>query len=259
MGQHWYTVDRKPMHTIVGQNGKERDTNLKDAKKLNLLPSVTSILDVVGSKSLEDYKLRQALFYARMCPGGMSERDQIKFVREAMDGDLSATAEQGSELHNDFESWAFGKPSVDGKTWSELSHKLQIKEFLANEVALGDISLGYGGTCDMVFIDTNNDIVIADLKTKKEPTHNGFFSSDSHPLQLGAYYNLLVKDERFSQFFKGRNVKGAIAFVSRMGRNGGVRTNDVRYYSNIEIQKSSMAFNNLVSFWQHQNNYVPGL
>ena len=34
---HWYDHDGKPMYTIVGANGKERNTTLRDAKKENFV------------------------------------------------------------------------------------------------------------------------------------------------------------------------------------------------------------------------------
>ena len=256
---HWYTIDKKPMHTIVGTNGRVRDTNLADARKHNLLPSVSTILDLVGSKSLEDYKTRQAVFYARQCPAGTSDKDVFNFVRSSMDGYLDATAEVGSELHNDFENWCCGKESVDARTWGDIASKLRASEFVSNEVTLADLYLGYGGTCDMVFIDEEGWLVIGDLKTKKEPGRNGFFSSENHILQLGAYYQLILKDKRFESFVRGRQVKGAIAFVSRLNRNGGIRTNDVKFYSSHEIHKAARSFQHLVRFWQEKNDFTNGL
>ena len=41
---HWYTQEGEPMYTIIGANGKERNTTLRDAKNLGLVPSVTTIL-----------------------------------------------------------------------------------------------------------------------------------------------------------------------------------------------------------------------
>ena len=128
---HWYTLDAKAMHTIVGANGKERPTTIADARKHKLLPSATTILDIVGSKSLEDYKLRQALFYAKQCPmSTISESDLLKYVRESMDDDLERTASSGSELHKDLEEWSYGRPSKESATWQELGQKLRIKDFI---------------------------------------------------------------------------------------------------------------------------------
>ena len=58
---HWYTQEGEPMYTIVGANGKERNTTLRDAKKDNLVPSVTTVLSLVAKPGLENWKINQAL------------------------------------------------------------------------------------------------------------------------------------------------------------------------------------------------------
>src|SRR5210317_2569833 len=58
---HWYTQEGEPMYTIIGANGKERNTTLRDAKKENLVPSVTTILGMIAKPSLENWKINQAL------------------------------------------------------------------------------------------------------------------------------------------------------------------------------------------------------
>ena len=51
---HWYTQEEgEPMYTIIGANGKERNTTLRDAKNLGLVPSVTTILGMIAKPSLE--------------------------------------------------------------------------------------------------------------------------------------------------------------------------------------------------------------
>jgi len=58
---HWYTQEGDPMYTIIGANGKERNTTLRDAKKDNLVPSVTTVLGMIAKPSLENWKINQAL------------------------------------------------------------------------------------------------------------------------------------------------------------------------------------------------------
>ena len=58
---HWYTREGEPMYTIIGANGKERNTTLRDAKKEGLVPSVTTILSMIAKPSLENWKIDQAL------------------------------------------------------------------------------------------------------------------------------------------------------------------------------------------------------
>ena len=58
---HWYDHDGKPMYTIIGANGKERNTTLRDAKKEGFVPSVTTIIGMIAKPSLENWKINQAL------------------------------------------------------------------------------------------------------------------------------------------------------------------------------------------------------
>ena len=58
---HWYDQDGEPMYTIIGANGKERNTTLRDAKSLGLVPSVTTIIGMIAKPSLENWKIDQAL------------------------------------------------------------------------------------------------------------------------------------------------------------------------------------------------------
>ena len=58
---HWYTQEGEPMYTLIGANGKERNTTLRDAKSLGLVPSVTTILGMVAKPALENWKITQAI------------------------------------------------------------------------------------------------------------------------------------------------------------------------------------------------------
>ena len=54
-GGHWYTQDGKPMHWVDKADGKgTRNTTLRDARKLNLLPSVTNILKLLNNPELNN-------------------------------------------------------------------------------------------------------------------------------------------------------------------------------------------------------------
>ena len=46
--EHWYNKTGEAAYTIVGSNGKERNTNLRDARKHGYVPSVTTILGVAA-------------------------------------------------------------------------------------------------------------------------------------------------------------------------------------------------------------------
>ena len=78
---HWYTQEGEPMYTIIGVNGKERNTNLRDARLLGLVPSVTTIMDLIAKPSLENWKINQALNSALTLNRG-NFRKKRKSIRE---------------------------------------------------------------------------------------------------------------------------------------------------------------------------------
>lgn len=58
---HWYRPDGTSCHTVPNKSkpGESRATSLTDARKLGLLPSVTTILDLLDKPQLTDWKLEQ--------------------------------------------------------------------------------------------------------------------------------------------------------------------------------------------------------
>ena len=58
---HWYQNDDSPAYTIIGKNGKERNVTLRDARKLGLVPSVTTIIYQAASPGLQRWKDEQLL------------------------------------------------------------------------------------------------------------------------------------------------------------------------------------------------------
>src|SRR5438132_5206118 len=66
--EHWYFQDGQPCYTIIGKNGKERATRLNDARKLDLVPSVTKILNEAAKPGLESWKAKQILEAALPLP-----------------------------------------------------------------------------------------------------------------------------------------------------------------------------------------------
>jgi len=67
---HWYDQNGDPAYTIIGKNGKERNVTLRDARELNLVPSVTTIIGVAAKPSLENWKIDQACIHIYRSPGG---------------------------------------------------------------------------------------------------------------------------------------------------------------------------------------------
>ena len=60
-GGHWYTTTGEPAYTTIGANGSERNTTLRDARKLGLIPSVTTINNMLAKAGLNSWLQQQVL------------------------------------------------------------------------------------------------------------------------------------------------------------------------------------------------------
>src|SRR6185369_1021896 len=82
-GGHFYTRAGEPAYTIVGKNGVERNTTLRDARKLDLVPGVTSIIRCAAAPGLEAWKQDQLLLAALTLPrlDGESEKSWLSRVK----------------------------------------------------------------------------------------------------------------------------------------------------------------------------------
>ena len=58
---HWYTREGAPKYTVEAKNGNLRNTTLADARKMNLVPSVTTIIGCAAKPGLEAWKLNQMM------------------------------------------------------------------------------------------------------------------------------------------------------------------------------------------------------
>ena len=111
MGGHWYTKEGKPRH--FQDNGKA--TTLRDARRENLVCSVTGILDVVSNPGLTTYFINQHLQAAYHNPPEIGldgignivyDIDYIDWCKEVrqMAGEHSKQArDKGSAIHHALE------------------------------------------------------------------------------------------------------------------------------------------------------------
>ena len=66
---HWYLPDGTPYHEVVRADGNgTRAVTLRDARKVNALPSVTNILGILAKPALDAWKQEQAILAALTLP-----------------------------------------------------------------------------------------------------------------------------------------------------------------------------------------------
>ena len=103
---HWYTKDGTPAYTTEGKTGL-RATTLRDARKLGLLPSVTTIINQLSKAGLDTWKQQQVLLAALTLPRLPDEPEQEWLARVMQDSKAQGkeAAERGTAIHAIIQSY----------------------------------------------------------------------------------------------------------------------------------------------------------
>lgn len=184
---HWYTKEGEACHFVVGKNGKTRDTTLRDARKLNLVPSVTEILNIAAKPALTKWLVDQAFLSALTLPKIEGESlDDFKSRAES-DSKKEAieSANVGTEIHSAIESKFLGNNVDKYKDHAENVYN-KIIEFTGVttgwQAETTFSANGYGG-----MIDLHTKGIVIDYKTKSFNDVRKKMAYDEHCMQLSAY------------------------------------------------------------------------
>jgi len=231
------------MYTIVGANGKERNTTLADARKLSLVPSVTGIIGVSAKPGLEEWKIKEGIKSA-MVLNIESDETIDEYVRRCREHSKligQKSAERGSEIHYEIEEgFVSGKESESYLAifdWLDTHYPLETwiaeDSFCAKE--------GYGGKIDL-YSETG---IFIDFKTKddlsgKDPKRLVY---DEHGMQLSTYVQGcgFDKAERISIFVDREDTSLIACHV----------------WDEETHSKHKDMFNALLTYWKLTKNYDP--
>ena len=185
-GGHWYQIDGAPAYTIIGKNGKERNTTLADARKLGLVPSVTEIIKLSSKPGLDNWKAEQLLMAAMTTTRqeGETEEGFIAHIKKSASEQAQKASKMGTMIH------AVVQQGFEGKAISNDCCKYynSAKQTLLDEVGYIDWECEcpfgtkrYGGKIDLL-----SDEYLIDIKTTDKPL-DGLALYDDHYMQLAAY------------------------------------------------------------------------
>ena len=186
---HWYHKDGRPCYEVPRAKGDGmRPTNLGDARKLGLVPSVTEILNIAAKPGLEAWKAKQLLEASLTLPRLKDESLDDYAVRVVEDSKAQSqkAMQRGTDLHAAIEEWIKGQSSL---IWQEHINRMvdamgQYGIFLSDGKAEHSFAspLGYGGK-----IDFHTDEVLIDFKTKDRIVDKKQLAWPEHCWQLAAY------------------------------------------------------------------------
>ncbi len=238
---HWYTRDGEPMYTIIGANGKERNTTLRDAKKEGFVPSVTTILGMVAKPSLENWKINQALNSALTLEKKDNESLEEFAYRCKQDSKEIGrkAAERGTEIHANIEKGflGLGTSSTYEIIQSWLDENFPDEEWIAEDSFCAN--QGYGGKIDLY----SKSGIFVDFKTKdnlkgKDPAKLVY---DDHGMQLSAYaQGCNIDNPQRVSIFVDREDTDLVA---------------CHIWDTESHEKHKQMFNSILQFWQLVKNY----
>jgi hypothetical protein len=234
MAGHWYDKDGNPQYTIIGANGKERDTDLRDARKLGLVPSVTTILKVAAAPALDIWKQQQLLKAVAEVPRLDEEPEKewfsriIKTSKEAGDKHM----DRGTSMHNEIEDY-FNKRQREFPDFAKETYFAVVKEFGSqNWVTEKSFAFdGFGGKVDLHAED-----IVIDFKTK-EVVDDKTVCYDEQLMQLAAYRI-------------GLELPDALCANVYVDLSGNVK---IIKHDESDIQKAWLMFSHLLAFYRVKN------
>jgi hypothetical protein len=245
---HWYTRNGEPAYTVVGANGKVRNTTLRDARKDNLVPSVTTIINVMAKPGLDNWKLQQVLLAALTLPKREDEPEKEYIERIIADSKEQgkAAADVGTQIHAAIQQQYEKKPVYEYREFVDGCVK-KVEKTFGTQKWICERSfaheLGFGGKCDMYAQSETDPKVglVLDIKTKEFYSEDKIEGYDEHAMQLAAYrVGLGMPGARCANVFVSRNVPGLVV---------------IKEWEEEEIARGWKMFSSLLNFWQVKNSH----
>ncbi|MBE3145094.1 MAG: hypothetical protein IMZ61_14425 [Planctomycetes bacterium] len=232
---HWYKKDGSPCYTIEAKSGQIRPTTLRDARKLGLVPSVTTVIRCAAAPGLTNWMIDQAILAALTCPriDGEDETAYLSRIKADSKEQARKASERGILIHavvqhgfedhlplarwDGYEYYASARKTL--VSWCGLREWISEKSFATTR---------YGGK-----VDLHNDDYLIDVKsTDKDITT--LETWDEHKIQLAGYNGGLGGNAR----------KCGILYIN-------VNTAESRlvWIDEKELDKGWKMFSALLDFW----------
>ena len=207
MADHWYCGNTgEPRYTIIGKNGKERNTNIKDARELGLVPSVTTINSMLSKSGLDTWKQTQVLYAAVEYPRweNEDEKEWVSRILELAKGKSREAAQRGTNIHDILDSYFSSVylpewPSYIARVQTHLDSTFGKRQWVSEQSFRHPE--GYGGKVDLYCkADNNLPGVVIDFKTT-EKSPGELTPYTEHTMQLAAYREVLAPTARCANVY----------------------------------------------------------
>jgi hypothetical protein len=249
---HWYRPDGTPVHKLPTSDGRgERPTTVRDAKRLGLYPSVTSILSILAKPGLERWKLDQVALACLRSPKTIEESEDYwcNRVRSAAFEQVEMAADLGTMIHGALELAMASQPYADDlRPYVEpvMAWKQQTGiEIIDREIRLVNKAEGFAGTSDVLFRYGQQGIGILDYKTRKTVPGQPVAAYDNQAMQLAAYAATYWGPENIDR------VLAANVFIST------TEPGRMEVVKHADLVRDWQAFRMVAALWRYQKGYDP--
>lgn len=244
-GNHWYQVDAK------GAIAPAHDIDLREARKINAYPSITTILKERANPALDKWK-QDELFNAvvdNKRKKGESEDDYRERIATIAQTKGREAAEFGTRLHDALDVFPQITIDSDLAPYIELfapTYHRHVRQRIASEIMLADTEIGVAGRTDLI-AETEWGLAIIDYKTSKFKGGKASFWP-SYRIQLAFYAKA---------YQKLHNLAKPPACIN-VGINSLAPTEPVWKVYTVEEQEAAYAeFLAIAFLWFSTKNYWP--
>jgi len=253
---HWYDRKGNPAYTQPNKSkdGETRPTTIRDARKLDLIPSVTTICNQLAKPGLEMWIKNQILLSAATTPhkrSEMSADDWIQIILEESKEQAKIAREKGILIHADIEKFFRGEQiNPANKIRCLHVHDILREQGIEADAIEPEKSfaspLGFGGKMDLPAIEQ---CFLGDIKTTEftiidgMPYKNGKKAKlnwPEHLLQLAGY--------KFGNFPINAVVNCCNIYVSTIDNNVFCHR-----WNREEIEMAEQEFKLLLKLWWLKN------
>jgi|GEM_PF-2159230 len=252
-GSHWYTPEGMPKHHVDMADGSQRATTLRDAKKLNLYPSVTSICSVIDRPGLADWRVRQCVEAAvRMDLDDPVSDKMYRAVKAQAFSQVDEAANLGSRIHDAIEVFVrtgdlpkdsdalqlYVRPAAE---WLSGLQGLEVEDV---EKVVVNHDLCVAGRADLLGTFNGRGVVI-DWKTRKTKEGQKVRSYPGQDMQLAAYGATEFGADRISDML----LANVVISTTEVGR--------IEVLKHEDPAASWLAFRAATCLWKHLKDYAP--
>jgi hypothetical protein len=245
---HWYKRDGSPCYELPTKTGGARGINLRWDRHLGLVPSVTTVLQVVAKPQLEMWKVNQGILAALTLSRKDDECDADYLARVLSDSkeQAKAAAEEGTRIHDAIECSFKGRrvPSVYRPHVEATRAKIDamfpsVRDWVA-EASFAHPS-GFGGKVDLHSPSTG---IVIDYKGKDGDFSDGKKLAYDQHYQLAAYQlGLQLRRNVCANLFVSRTHPGCVA---------------EHVWTVEEIEYGETFFMLSLDLWKHAKRYQSG-